>query len=190
MAFDTKFLEDLAKTEVTEHSSYFKPRTRAATVLLTGFEQKTAPQKVGDGFFVNMLVLGLETAPEAVAGNSETNYVGENVCLQYFPNDGSKDKQNAVKGALIKDAVSVFQAFTGSNDSLASIKGSGKKLGEALDAYRDCRGVIMKITARDTANKAGEPRTYHNLVAVPNKLEEIKKRRELLAKGAPISAYI
>lgn len=190
MGFDTKFLDDLAKTEVTEYSSYLKPRTRSATVVLTGFELKTTPQKVGEGIFVNMTILALETAPDAVGGNSETNYVGESVCLQYFPQDGSKDKQNAIKGALIKDAAAVLSAFTGENTSGAAFKGNSKKVAEALEAYRDSRGLIMKVSARDSENKAGEGRTYHNLVAVPNKVEEVKKRRELLAKGAPPSAFL
>lgn len=186
--FDDNMLKELAETKVSETGTYLKPRSRNGKVVLTGFDKKDTEMK-GAGYFLSMRIVALTTAAEPVNGDPSTNTVGEDVSMSFFLEDGSRKKKDAVKGALIRAAAAVYESVTGEKVQLKDLLANTKKLAAAMGALEKCRGLVVDFSARDSETEAGEGRTYHNLVAVKNTAEQVKKARELLDSGAPIGAF-
>lgn len=186
--FDAKFLEELAETKVAEKGDYLKPGDRAGTVILLDCEEKDTDMS-GRAVFLNFKLLSVANG-EAPGEDQRTSAPGQILSKSFFINDGNKKKRDAMRGDLIRSGCAVYSSLADDTVTARQVTGNAKRMGEVLAALKECKGVVCEFAARDSETDNGDFRTYHDLKPVKQTVEEVKKRRELLAKNAPVAAFL
>ncbi len=169
------FADDLVKAEVATKGNWL--RAGSGVVVITDVREDT--DRSGKKAVIDLLIL--KATPKA-GKEAEVNTAGERVSKQYRFEDGKPNKRAAVKAAFKRDLCS----FAGKDGRSITPEAFKALLNEA----KELKGVLAGYDSYDTANDAGEGRTYHNFTALKQDAAGIMKRRKLLDEGADTGAFL